>query len=153
MHPRACHQNMLAEELPDEILVYDARHDRAHCLNAAAGLVWRHADGKKSVGDLAELLERELKLPRDEAVVIMALHSLRQAGLLEDEPCDQPADPSRRAMLRRVSGAGVAVALLPAVTTLMVPGPAAAASGAVNGKGSNGPPDRRRRRLPPPGAL
>ena len=145
MYPRACHNEMLTEELPDEILVYDARRDRAHCLNAAAGLVWRQADGQKSVGDLAELLERELKLPRDEAIVMMALHSLREAGLLEDGTCAQAADPSRREMLRR---AGIAVAMMPAVMSLAVPGPAAAASG--SSKGSTGPPDPRRRRQPPP---
>lgn len=148
MHPRACHNDMLTEELPDEILVYDARRDRAHCLNAAAGLVWRQADGQKSVADLAELLERDLKLPRDEAIVMMALQSLREAGLLEDGPCAQAVDPARREMLRRVSRAGIAVAMMPAVMSLAVPGPAAAASG--NSKGSTGPPDPRRRRLPPP---
>ena len=33
-------------ELPEETLVYDRQHTRAHCLNRTAAAVWRACDGR-----------------------------------------------------------------------------------------------------------
>ncbi|MBV9278705.1 MAG: hypothetical protein JOZ41_01360, partial [Chloroflexi bacterium] len=44
--PRARKNGLIVRELEDEVLVYDLERHRAHCLNRAAGLVWKHADGE-----------------------------------------------------------------------------------------------------------
>ena len=46
MLPHARVNELIVRELPEETLVYDQKHDKAHCLNRAAALVWRHCDGQ-----------------------------------------------------------------------------------------------------------
>ena len=110
---------------------------QAHCLNRTAALVFRNADGRRTVGDLARLLAAETGATVDHDVVRATLDRLREASLLEagaDHPGPgvvapagtAPADGSRREMMRRV-GLGAA-ALLPVVTSILVPTPAEAAN-------------------------
>ena len=44
--PLARSEELVIEELGDELLVYDERTQRAHCLSATAARVWRACDGK-----------------------------------------------------------------------------------------------------------
>ena len=74
--------------------------------HGGSGLVWRCvaviAMDKTSVAEVAALLEEQLAIPADEAVVWMALDRLSRADLLS-EPVTLPADRaqySRRQMLR-----------------------------------------------------
>ena len=121
--PRARQDELVVEELPDEILVYDETRHKAHCLNRTAALVWRRCDGQTSVADVAALLEEQLATPADEAVVWMALDRLSRAHLLT-EPVTLPADRaqySRREMLRtlrRVAGISL---LLPVIESIVAP--------------------------------
>jgi hypothetical protein len=140
---------VLLRELPDELIVYDLRRHRAHCLNRAAARVFRSADGTRTVAEIAEGLEGEPQAR--EAVVRLALDQLAAAGLLvtvAGPPADA-SDPlvpqagdatgfeaatrveavparSRREVLQSV-GTGVAL-LLPAVVSVLAPTPADAAS-------------------------
>ena len=74
--PRARQDELVVEELQDETLVYDLERHKARCLNRTAALVWRHCDGQTSVAEVAALLEEQLAIPADEAVVWMALDRL-----------------------------------------------------------------------------
>ena len=118
----------LTMELPDELLVYDRRRDRAHCLNRTAARVWRLWDGRLSIPEVAVELSHELHVPASEDLVRLALGRLRTAGLLDvAAPCP-PAEVSRREMLRRLRRAGELALLLPAITSVCIGGPGLAAS-------------------------
>ena len=53
MHPTARRTDIIVQTLGTEVLVYDQRHDAAHSLNAAAALVYEHADGTRSIDSSA----------------------------------------------------------------------------------------------------
>jgi hypothetical protein len=128
--PRARQDELVVEELPDETLVYDLKRHKARCLNRTAALVWRHCDGQTSVADVAALLEEQLAIPTDEAVVWMALDRLSRAHLLT-EPVKLPADRaqySRRQMLRTLRRAAGISLLLPVIESIVAPLAAAQAS-------------------------
>jgi hypothetical protein len=130
--PRARTDGLVVRDLPGEIVVYDLGSHRAHCLNRTAAFVFRHADGRRTVADLAVALAEDAGAAADETVVHLTLDRLAEAGLLASGPVQEPpgglspAEASRRDAIRRV-GLGAAV-LLPIVTSLLVPTPAEAAS-------------------------
>jgi hypothetical protein len=124
VNPLARQDGLLIRELPDELVVYDRRLHRAHCLNATAALVFRAADGTRTVAELAAVLDPTHGAAERETLVRLALEQLATAGLL-----DAPGEPglgSRRAVLRQAA-VGVAL-LLPAVASIIAPTPADAAS-------------------------
>ena len=76
--PLARSEDLVTEEVEDEVLVYDAKNQRAHCLASAAAKVWRACDGTKDVSALAE----SLALSVDD--VTRALEMLDEVELLEN---------------------------------------------------------------------
>jgi len=130
--PRGRTDGLVVRDLPGEIVVYDLGSHRAHCLNRTAAFVFRHADGRRTVADLAVALAEDAGAAADERVVHLTLDRLAEAGLLASGPVQEPpgglspAEASRREAIRRV-GLGAAV-LLPIVTSLLVPTPAEAAT-------------------------
>ena len=121
--PRARQDELVVEELQDETLVYDLKRHKARCLNRMAALVWRCCDGQTSVAEVAALLEEQLAIPTDEAVVWMALDRLSRADLLS-EPVTLPADRaqySRRQMLRTLRRAAGISLLLPVIESIVAP--------------------------------
>src|SRR5205085_7853769 len=118
--PRARTEGLVVEELPHEVLVYDTERHKAHCLNPTAALVWKHCDGRATVQEIARLLAKTLDASVDEDVVWCALNQLEKDHLLE-EKIAWPADVeriSRRTLVRRL---GMAVVLLPVITTIAAP--------------------------------
>lgn len=131
MRPRARTEGLVVRALPDEVLVYDLERHQAHCLNATAAVVFKHCDGRRSVGQIARILRRELDLdaPADESLVWLSLERLEKARLLEEREPDLAA-PSRRELVRRLA---LVTATLPVVATILAPTPAeAAASGCID---------------------
>jgi len=134
MNPRA--KQLLSEELDDELIVYDQNTHRGHCLNRTAALVWRHADGERTIADLAALLRDELDPVADENLVWHAIDRLNAANLLE-EPLARSADEmraSRRHFISKIGLVGVATLLLPLVTSVAAP---SVAQGGTCGSGSS----------------
>jgi hypothetical protein len=131
MKPRARKQGLVLKELPDEMLVYDLEHHRAHCLNRTAALVFKQCDGSKGVGELAEFFRNELGAPADEKLVWLALEQLGRADLLQERlrAPSRVGPHSRRELIRRM-GLGLA-ALLPLVTSIVAPTPAEASATCV----------------------
>ncbi len=131
--PPARQDELVVEELPDETLVYDLERHKAHCLNRTSALVWQQCDGRTTVAEVAELLEEQLDIPADQAVVWMALDRLGKVHLL-NEKVTLPADRarySRREMLRtlrRVAGISL---LLPVIESIVSPLAAAQDSNCV----------------------
>ena len=128
--PLARRDNLVVTDAADEVLVYDLQRHQAHCLNRTAALVWRSADGQRSVSALAALLEESFHTPTSEAVVWLALRQLGDAHLLNERtPFLQGDLTSRRALLRRASvGLVAGTLLLPAVQSIVAPRAAQAAS-------------------------
>jgi hypothetical protein len=78
--PLARSEDLVIEETGDELLVYDLRSNRAHCLNAVAAAVWRACDGQRAPGELIA----ELELDAD--AVGRALDELAGCQLLDEVP-------------------------------------------------------------------
>ena len=132
--PRARQDELVVEQLPDETLVYDLKRHKAHCLNRTSALVWPRCDGRTTVAEVAALLESELRIPADEAVVWMALDRLGRAHLLEEQvtlPADKTRYSRREVLrtLRRVAGISL---LLPVVDSIVSPVAAAQQSRCVD---------------------
>jgi hypothetical protein len=130
--PRARKEGLVIEELPDEVLVYDLKRDKAHCLNPMAALVWRHCDGETSMADMVRLLQAKLKTPVDEELVWFALDQLEKSLLLQERLTrPQGGRLSRRELVRRLGlTAGVT---LPLITSILAPTVVEAASCAHTG--------------------
>jgi len=130
MRPLARTNEVLSEELGSELLIYDERRDVACRLNRTAALVWRHADGERTVDDLVEVLREEIGDLADEDLVMVSLDQLSENGLLESgyEPQEIFASSvNRRRFIRRAGVVGGAALALPVVTSIVAPSSAAAA--------------------------
>jgi hypothetical protein len=128
--PCARRNEILSEKLFEETMVYDKVSHRAHVLNQTVALVWESADGRNSIDGIAQILHRELGLPVDRSVVLLALQELSESGLLQ-EPLQAEAGPerlTRRQVAQRLTLAGASLALVPLVTSVLAPTPAMAQS-------------------------
>jgi hypothetical protein len=130
--PVARQTDLILRELPDEVLVYDLKTHKAHCLNRTAALIWENCDGQKSVTEMARLLERELKSPISEQVVMLGLEELAAYSLLQEETWEAPkkASLSRRQLIKKLGRA--AAISLPLIISITAPTAVQAASGAVD---------------------
>jgi len=118
--PKARHEQLIVKELPDELLIYDLKHDQAHCLNETAALVWKNCDGHKTVDELRELMKENAGSPVPEEMIWLALDQLETFRLL-DEAAVKPAQfagMNRRDMVRRV---GMAAIALPVILSIVAP--------------------------------
>ena len=131
--PVAREEEILVQELPDEVLVYDLRRHKAHCLNHTAALIWKLCDGRRTAAEVAVATGRELKARVDERVVWHALEQLGKASLLEQRVTlpTQMEGLSRRQMMKQL-GVGAAIAI-PLITSIIAPTAAQAASNLPNG--------------------
>jgi hypothetical protein len=131
MLPEARRTNLVCQDVGDEVLIYDQDQHRVHRLNRSAGLVWKRCDGQTSVSELAALLHRELDLPLDDELVMLALHRLEEAGLLKTGAIKSMDSKrvTRRQLSRRLALSGARWLLIPAIVTLSAPTIASAQSG------------------------
>ncbi len=111
------------ETLNDELCIYDWQSKQVHALNPTAAKVWQLCDGQTSPAQMATLLSTQLGVKLDpiqtNALVWKSLKELEKAHLLEGEVA-QPAGQtllSRRQMLKM----GLAVALLPVISSILAP--------------------------------
>jgi hypothetical protein len=122
--------DLVVQEMPDEVLVYDIKSHKAHCLNLIAAFVWNHCDGRMTPTEIAGLMEQEWREPVGEDVVWMALKQLSKANLLQEQiamPVSR-AGMTRRGMMQKV---GLGALLTPMVMTVIAPTAAQAATACV----------------------
>jgi hypothetical protein len=138
MRPKARTENLIVQELPGGVLVYDLARHRAHHLNRAAAAVWRRCDGATEVPEIAASVAVDLGLEGSvglaDAAVRLSIARLLRGGLIAASG-DAPAPLLSRRELAQRLGKSAALAALPVVATLAVPTPAAATS-CVNSGGS-----------------
>jgi hypothetical protein len=111
-------EDLVVQNLPDEVMVYDLKRHKAHCLNKTAAFVWQHCDGQTTVTEIASLLRKESGSPADEEVIWYALDKLGEADLLAEKLIPPVKDGlSRRRMIRRLG----TLLVVPAVISIVAP--------------------------------
>jgi hypothetical protein len=73
----------ITRQLADELLVYETKTKRAHCLDATAGEIWRMCDGTKTAAQIAQAMRKEQQLLIDENSIRLTLARFAKAGLLQ----------------------------------------------------------------------
>ena len=132
--PKARDRDLLVEEMAGELLIYDARTDRAHCLNQSAAAIWKNCDGARSITELRSQLFPSLPSDAGEQLVKTGLERLRRRHLLEGEPQAPMVDLSRRSLLRKLALAAAAAGVIaPLISTVVAPTPAYAVSCLTSG--------------------
>jgi hypothetical protein len=125
--PKVRKEKLIVQGFKDELLVYDKKRHKAHCLNRTAALVWKHCDGRTSVTEISQQLGKEMVGEAvDERLGWYALKQFERDHLLE-EKLDIPARMmasvgagiSRRQVIK-VLGLTALVAL-PLVTSMAAP--------------------------------
>jgi Coenzyme PQQ synthesis protein D (PqqD) len=118
----------MTRELQDELLLYDARTHRGHCLNKSASLIWLACDGTATVSEIVARFAEDAESGINEPMVLFALKKLDAAGLLRNPGTLSPKilPATRREILRKLGSA--AVIAVPVIVTMLVPTPARAAS-------------------------
>jgi hypothetical protein len=116
--PQAKTDGVVVEHLADEVLVYDLKRDRAHCLNVTAARVWEKCDGQRTIRQIAsEVVKGEEEA--GEEVVWLAVEELSRAGLMEEKIKRSSGGISRREVIKRIAvGAAIGV---PVVTSIVAP--------------------------------
>lgn len=128
--PVARTEGLLVEPVGDETVIYDSETKEAHCLKPLAALVFAHADGKMTTGEVAALAQQRLGQAITEDDIADAVDELRASSLIEMPLLFVNEGVSRRQMLRRVAYAGAAATTAGAfVTTIGAPPAMAACSG------------------------
>lgn len=131
--PRARQEHLVIQDLPDELLVYDLERHRAYCLNRTAALVWQSCDGRRTVAEIAQALEKKIDHPVNENLIWFALEQLNRSRLLEEQ-VELPIFKermSRRELARRLGFA--TAALVPFITSIVAPTAAQTATCGVLG--------------------
>jgi hypothetical protein len=120
--PQARVADLVTRDLPDEVLVYDLKRHKAHCLNQTAALIWKYCDGSHTIKEIATLVEKDMNAPVSEEVIWHGIDRLNKANLLLKR-IPPPVDVSRRKLL------GLAATLsLPMVVSIVAPTAAQAAT-------------------------
>ena len=141
-NPTARKNNLVMQEMPDEILIYDLDTNKAHCLNETSALVWKACNGTNTVEEISGLCSVQTGAKVPEELVWLAIDQFSKSNLLE-EKMTLPADgQSRREVIKKIGLATVIA--LPLVASFTAPSNALAGTGSCVGKacsnGANGTP-------------
>lgn len=117
--PIARKNDLVVQDMPDEVLVYDLNSNKAHCLNQTAAMVWKSCDGKNSVSEIAKLIQLQAGGSVSEDFVWLAIDQLGENDLLEQEIKSTFAGQTRREVIKKIGLA--AVIGLPIVASMVAP--------------------------------
>ncbi|MBS1807360.1 MAG: PqqD family protein [Acidobacteria bacterium] len=119
--PQARVNDLVTQELSDEVLIYDLKNHKAHCLNLIAATVWQHCDGETSIPEIASRSSQSLNQKLGTTTVWQAIEELSKASLLEEPMRRPPEIPrlGRREAIRKLGG-GSAIAV-PIVMSIVAP--------------------------------
>lgn len=141
MFPKAkSRTDLIIKQIEEELVVYDLERDQGHTLNPTAALVFQMCDGRTTPDEMAAQMSHTLDVPYADKLTWMALDRLDQAHLLThklERPVSVQLGLTRRQMLKLAGKAGVVMALLPMVASIVVPTPAQASSGGHPGGDGN----------------
>ncbi len=145
-HPKAATEELVVQNTNDELLIYDLSTNRAICLNQTAALVWKNCDGQNDVGKITESVEKTLKSPIDEDLILFGLSQLNDEGLLLNGKSLSNVfrGLSRREVVKKIGFASMVA--LPIISAVVAPKAIYAQScvnpgGGAPGTGGNNPFD------------
>ncbi len=125
--PKARDEDIVIQEVLDELLIYDKQRHQLYALNPIVAWLWQRLDGQADTQELAGHLSQQFPELAGQAEHLLwaTLQRLDEKHLLAQRVREQipPQLETRRTMLKRM---GLALALLPVVTTLAAPSPAQA---------------------------
>jgi hypothetical protein len=119
LRPTARKKNLVVQEMPDEVLVYDMESNKAHCLNQSAATVWRACNGKNTISDIVGEFEAKGRGKVSEDFVWLAIDQLGESSLLDGDIVAKFAGRSRRQVIKTVGLASMVA--VPLVASLVAP--------------------------------
>lgn len=128
VNPTVRFKDIVIQELPDEVLVFDAGSNRLFCLNRTISEVWKLADGSRNIRQISQAMSESFGANVDETFVLFALEELSRENLLVEavSAAKPEKEVSRRDVLRRIGLASMIA--LPVITAISAPQSAHAAS-------------------------
>lgn len=128
-NPKARQNDLVIQEMPDELLVYDMNANKAHCLNPSAAFIWKACNGKNSVNDIVKQFELQGRGKVTEDFVWLAIDQLLESSLLENKLVPRFAGHARRQVIRTIGLASMVA--VPVIASLVAP-PNALAAGSCS---------------------
>ncbi len=119
IYPQARNTDLVVQDMPGEVLVYDLSSNKAHCLNETSAFVWKSCDGTNSIEDILTMLEKNSGGKIDENLVWLAIDQLSEKGLLQAGTTKRFEGKSRRDVLKKIGMASVIA--LPVIASLVAP--------------------------------
>lgn len=119
INPLARQKDIVIQETPNEVLVFDMNSNKAHCLNASAAFVWKACTGENSVADIAEQFELSGNGSVTEDFVWLAIDQLQDTSLLENEMSPRFEGQSRRQVIKKIGFASMVA--VPMIASLVAP--------------------------------
>jgi hypothetical protein len=122
--PLARSDELVIEELEDEVLIYDKKNKRAHCLSATAARVWRACDGVSDAEALAETLdlsERDVRDAFDELESVELFEAGLELVVVNGNGNGNGHGLTRRELTKRSAKVGAAVAAAPMILSITAP--------------------------------
>ena len=117
--PRTRTDNVVAEEILGQCVIYDGSTKKAHQLNSTLSWVWKHCDGTRTVDHLAIAMQHDLGYDSAKGVVASGLQQLADAKLLEPESMDlRFAATADSTVSRRTVMAGAAI-IAPVIISIL----------------------------------
>lgn len=117
--PVARKENLVIQEAADEVLVYDLKSNKAHCLNSTAAFIWQSCDGANSIDDIGSLLAEKSGSQVPAELVWLAVDQLQEKELLAKGASLSEKGTSRRDVLKKMGL--IAVVAMPVVASLVAP--------------------------------
>lgn len=118
-YPTARRENLVIQEVPEEILVFDLDTNKAHCLNQTAAMVWKSCDGSRSVSEIAAIIAEQSGNQVNDDLVWLAIDQLNENKLLVDTAEKVFTGNSRREAIKKIGMASMIA--LPIVASLAAP--------------------------------
>jgi len=129
--PAARRDGLVVKQLDEEILVYDTKREKAHCLNRTAALVWESCDGRTTIDGIVAKLRAGSEDSINENTVSLAIAQLAETNLLIAN-VDIGSNALTRRQLMRAVGIGALVAV-PVITSIIAPTAAHASTCTASG--------------------
>lgn len=126
--PKTRNENVVVQEFENEILIYDLKINKAFCLNETSALIYQLCNGKNSVAEISQALNKHLKQSISEDLVWLALNDFKKDNLLEESEKFEINfnGLSRRQVIRKIGFASLV--MLPLIMGVTAPVAAASAS-------------------------
>lgn len=118
-NPLARQKDLVIQETPDEVLVFDMNSNKAHCLNASAAFVWKACNGENSIGDIARQFELNGNGSVTEDFIWLAIDQLQENSLLQNEITPRFEGQSRRQVIKKIGLASMVA--VPVIASLVAP--------------------------------